>query len=204
MQLDRRVRQGCSAKDIEPGEDPDRHHPIEAKGIPMKQNNRTPRGGQVKPASHKNHCCSVPPADGCPAMVLPMATKDNLVQIGRQAAERYLAEGQHNLPGFLVGIRQNTPPRYWDDVEAGFMARLQQRLDSDQLADNEMQQALAVGSSVTKDLHESATRLIELAIDGGLVPTTEASADHLARLAELIGRITCVGLAGSGSREAWL
>lgn len=84
------------------------------------------------------------------------------------------------------------------------MARLQQRLDSDQLADNEMQQALAVGSSVTKDLHESATRLIELAIDGGLVPTTEASADHLARLAELIGRITCVGLAGSGSREAWL
>lgn len=168
----------------------------------MTYSNRNPRGGQVKRASHRNRC-SIPPADGCPSVELPMATRDNLVQIGREAAERYLGEGGQDLPRFLAGIRQNTPPRYWDDVEAGFMGRIQQRLDSDQLTDDELKQALAVGSSVTKDLHESATRLIQLALDGELVPTTYASADHLDQLSELIGRITCVGPVDSGAQEVW-
>jgi len=168
----------------------------------MTYSNRNPRVGQVKRASHQNRC-SIPPADGRPPVELPMATRNNLVQMGCEAAERYLGEGGQGLPLFLAGIRQNTPPRYWDDVEAGFMGRLQQRLDSEQLTDDELKQALAVGSSVTKDLHESASRLIQLALDGELVATTYAGADHLGQLSKLIGRITCVGPAGSGAREVW-
>lgn len=121
------------------------------------------------------------------------------MRMGCDAAEQYLLEGQQDLPGFVAKIRQMTPPRHWADVEAGFMGRLEQRLHSDQLTDTEMKRALAVGSSAMKALHESAIRLIELAIEGDLVPTNNESADQLTQMAELIGRITCVGPVGQAA-----
>ena len=125
-----------------------------------------------------------------------MANRDHLVQMGRDAAERYLAEGRQDLPAFVASIRHMTPPRHWADVEAGFMGRLQQRMDCKQLDDDELRRSLCIGNLITKDLHDSAVRLIDAAIDGDLVPTTDACADQLAALAELVRRITYVGPAG--------
>lgn len=151
------------------------------------------RQGQLKTQKHKVNTCSLPAADGVPAINLPLKTKKSMVVMGCDAAERYLGEGLEGLPSFFAEIRKMTPPQYWSDVEAGFMGRLEQRLRSDLPNSKDMKVALAVGNSAAKELHEAATAIVNLAKAGALIPMNQEGIDQLNETSALVSSITVIG-----------
>lgn len=92
---------------------------------------------QGKPTRrNKKGLCRVAEAYGMPAVKLPHATAPSVVDLGTEAAETYLlgAFGSEGLAEAVARLRGATPARHWPDVEAGFMARLEQFLRSKQVA----------------------------------------------------------------------
>lgn len=151
---------------------------------------------QEKTATRKkNTRCMVPEAYGRPAVSLPNACCQNVVSMGVQVADNYLL---HHYPGerldeVVARFRDGAPARHWPDVEAGLLARLEQRLRSMQGAPNfdqeEKSQAFALGNQTMKALHELAIRVSALAAVGAIVPTTAQGQEQLRQLEALAGAI---------------
>ena len=146
----------------------------------------------------KNTWCQVPEAYGRPAVSLPCAASQNVVNMGIQAADSYLL---HQYPAerlyeIVARLRSSAPARHWPDVEAGLLARLEQRLRSMQGAPNfdqdEKGQAFALGNQTMKALHELATRVSALAAVGAIVPTSAQGQEQLSQLEALAGAITWI------------
>lgn len=157
---------------------------------------------QSKRTPQKKNCCHLPPADGGPGVELPSAKLASMVNIGREAAERYLDEGTP-LPEFWASLRRIAPSQHLGDIEAGFLGRLEQRLYANQggehLRPDEMQAALAVGNSTMKALHEAAAGLSRLAEAGAVVPNNSDGAAQLRKLATLAASITWLAPVEAGA-----
>lgn len=157
---------------------------------------------QQKRTHQKKKRCHLPPADGQPGITLAGARLPQLVNIGCEAAERYLGEATP-LPEFWAQLRGIAPPQHLGDIEAGFLGRLEQHLhanqDGEHLRPDEMRGALAVGNSAMKALHEVAVSLSRLAEVGAVVPNNGDGAAQLRKLASLAASITWIAPVEAGA-----
>jgi len=146
----------------------------------------------------KNTCCQVPEAYGRPAVSLPCAASQNVVNMGIQVADSYLLNQYpaERLDEIVARLRSSAPARHWPDVEAGLLARLEQCLRSMQGAPSfdqvEKSQAFALGNQTMKALHELAIRVSALAAVGAIVPTSAQGQEQLRQLEALAGAITWI------------
>lgn len=128
--------------------------------------------------SGKKPPCFVPEAYGMPAVELPGAASAQVVEMGVEVADTYLRGGYQDegLAGVVARIRSGAPAKYWPDVEAGFLSRIEQCLHASQgaprLDREQKQEAFALGNQVMKALHDAAVRVSALADVGAIVPTS--------------------------------
>lgn len=138
--------------------------------------------------SGKKPLCFVPEAYGMPAVELHGAASAQVVEMGVEAADIYLRGGYQGegLAGVVARIRSAAPPKYWPDVEAGFLSRIEQCLRAAQgapsLGREQKQEAFALGNQVMKALHDAAVRVSALADVGAIVPTSGQGQQQLQSL----------------------
>lgn len=179
----------------------------------MKNLNGTPHPAdrQQKRPHQKKKRCALPPADGRPAITLPGTHLEHMVNIGREAAERYLSEGEQRLPAFWANLRRIAPAQHLEDIEAGFLARLEQRIRS--LPEPGQQHAterpdvlagvvalkgaarapMAVGGGALPALLKQLEQLASMAETGAIQATSSEGANQLRRVQEILGSVTLIG-----------
>jgi hypothetical protein len=166
---------------------------------------------QSKPPRQKKKSRYLPPADGRPVIKLPRAGLESMLTIGREAAERYLDEGEQLLPEFWAGLRRMAPPQHLEDIEAGFLGRLDQRIRSlpapEQSCEAEQEAGLAgvvalkgagraplaVGAAVLSTLLKQLEQVGAMADTGAIQATSSEGAQQLRRVQELLGSVTLIG-----------
>lgn len=175
----------------------------------MKNLNGTahPADRQQKRPHQKKKRCGLPPADGQPAVTLPGTHIEHMVNIGREAAERYLTDGEQRLPVFWANLRGIAPPQHLEDIEAGFLARLEQRLRSrlepgrqpaDVLAGvvalkGAARAPMAVGGGALPTLLKQLEQLASMAETGAIHATSSEGANQLRRVQEILESVTLIG-----------
>lgn len=151
--------------------------------------------GKAKPAlAEKNTAaCHLPAADGQPSVELPQANAPHLVTMGCDAAVVYLDGGYNDesLAATVARMRSLAPAQYWPDIEAGFMARIEQRLRAD--VGGREHCPVGLGNSTMMSLHTAAVRVAALATVGAIVPASAQGQEQLRQLEALSGSISWVG-----------
>jgi hypothetical protein len=140
----------------------------------------------------------VPEAYGRPAIELPNATCNRVVTMGIEAADAYLM-GEYpgeGLADTVARMRGVSPAQHWPDIEAGLLARIEQRLRSSQgapsLDEAEKHAAFALGNQTMKALHDVAVRVAALADVCAIVPTSSQGQEQLIQLKALVSAITWI------------
>lgn len=144
--------------------------------------------------------CYVPPADGVQAVDL-RATSQAMVERGAEQAGLWLdSVDSLPLPDALERLRLIAPTSHWEALEAGFLARIDQRLRSDiggQHRSTEQREGLlAIGDSYMAALHQQVSLVVELVRVGAIVPNSSSGAYQLSALAsmaksaQVLGRVT--------------
>lgn len=141
--------------------------------------------------------CAVPPADGVQAIDLD-ATSQEAVALGADLAGRWLDSTQSEpLHLHIACLSHGTPPKYWPDLQAGFLARIDQRLRSDiggQHRSTAAKQAqIALGNATMNRMLGQLQRTAQLFEAGAIVPNSAEGAEQLRALLALVHQITVLG-----------
>lgn len=162
----------------------------------MKTHHNTPQSLGYR-ASHARKISAVPPADGVQAIDLEVFSQEAM-RLGVDLAASWLDSTKSEpLHLYMARLSHETPPKYWPDLQAGFLARIDQRLRSDlggQHRSAAHKAAMVVlGNSTMNRMLEQLRKTVALIETGDIEPTTAQGAQRVLELMALVEGITLLG-----------